>query len=397
MSCTSAACCRRHRRACRQAGSRPRNCTTAQAEEKRSPLTFRCPRPAEATSRGIPPFVHFVYALKENATFGFAQYAAVRSALAVHKPQRVFFHHSWEPSGPFWEAVRPSLALVRHHPDKVEQGEGRCLSHFAHKADWLRLRALVQHGGLYLDVDTLSLQPLPPAVRQGAEFVLAWQVPPGIPDTALPCVPTASGPAGSHGTLRGPTEADAQWQCGGTARKRALSRGLCNAVMASAPSSRFGRHWLSTYARRSHVDPRPILFFHPASRLPPPTTYLPPPTSHRPPPTADRLQVRALSERWARSAMGRALGQLCICTCTCICICIRMCICTCDLLWDEHSVSYALHMHMHMHMHTYVCLYMRSAVGRALGRLVCMPLEHASGTLTHTLTLTPTPHPHPNP
>lgn len=191
------------------------------------------------TDRRIPPLVHFVYALRRNATFEFAQFAAVRSALAVHQPAMAFFHYTHEPRGLFWQAVRPSLELVQHDADTLSRGEGgRCLKHYAHMADLLRLRALARHGGLYLDMDTISLQPLPPRLRESAEFVIAWQMPPGVRNVTPPCTQTGSSPSSSS-----------SWACGGSAHERAHSRGLCNAIMASAPDSAFGSHWLRSYSR----------------------------------------------------------------------------------------------------------------------------------------------------
>lgn len=198
----------------------------------------------------IPQVVHFVYSLRKNAQFGWGQYVAIRSALAVHRPARALFHHLWEPSGPWWDLVQPSLTMVRHAPERVEHGEGRCLSHHAHRADWLRLQALVRDGGLYLDMDTISLRPLPAAVR-ASEFAIAWQLPPGTRNREYPCSlePPAPKPPEPTGTGGGSHDNHGStWQCGGTAHQRALSRGLCNAVMAAAPAARFAKHWLASYA-----------------------------------------------------------------------------------------------------------------------------------------------------
>ena len=263
-ACHTTSCCRRHRRALcavnftnadplRRGQSRAaavaapgnRSCTVASSAERAAPLRFRCPPPDETVPRNasIPSVVHFVYALRRNAPFGWGQYVAIRSALAVHRPARALFHHFWEPSGPWWDLVRQELAMVRHEVERVEHGEGRCLSHHAHRADWLRLQALVREGGLYLDMDTISLRPLPAAVR-ASEFAIAWQLPPGTKNREYPCTreqPEEAGAVGggSHGQT---------WRCGGTAHQRALSRGLCNAVMAAAPAARFAKHWLASYA-----------------------------------------------------------------------------------------------------------------------------------------------------
>ena len=208
-------------------------------------MLVHCPSSASilsaTPSHGVPPIVHFVYALRKNAPFGFVQYTAVQSALAVHRPVKILFHHFFLPQDTaFWRAVRPALTLIRHDPDVVTHAAGRCLNHYAHKADWIRLRALVEHGGLYMDLDTFSMSPLPTHVRQGG-FVIGKQLPPGSPDEPLPCM------AGVH--YRANVSGAGVWHCDNTRLVVRNSRGLCNAIMAAAPGSHFGRHWLGQYGR----------------------------------------------------------------------------------------------------------------------------------------------------
>ena len=212
------------------------------------PLKVHCPltTAAQSVRHGVPPILHLVYGLRFNASFEFVQFAAIKSAIAVHRPTRTLFHHFFLPrDGPFWRAVRPNLDLVRYAPDTVEHAEGRCLRHFAHMADWIRLRALNEMGGLYVDLDTFSLAPLPQDVLAGSAFIIAKQLPWGTPDKPLPCERSIRG---SHNNQTDFTW-NLTWRCGGTPRSRSLARGLCNAIMAAAPSSRFGEHWIRQYAR----------------------------------------------------------------------------------------------------------------------------------------------------
>jgi hypothetical protein len=229
-ACSTLGCCARHPRApgCTTTARRSRNCTYASVAERSRPLHVRCPaRPApRPPAAGIPSIVHFVYGLRRNATFGFTHYAAIRSALAVHRPRRLLFHYTHRPAGEFFEALAPAMELVHHAP--VESAMGRCVAHVAHKADFVRLHVLREYGGLYLDIDTLSLRPLPAALRQSAEFVIAKQLPNGARDRAPPCSPRGDG----------------SFACD----EHPLERGLCNAVMAAAPGARFASHWLGHYA-----------------------------------------------------------------------------------------------------------------------------------------------------
>ena len=85
---------------------------------------------------------------------------------------------------------------------------GNPLSHFAHKADVLRLRILLETGGIYLDLDTICQRPFTPLldgqVVMGREEVLK------------------------------------------TDGSREVS-GLCNATIIAPPRSRFLELWYDAY------------------------------------------------------------------------------------------------------------------------------------------------------
>jgi GT2 family glycosyltransferase len=106
----------------------------------------------------VPNIVHFVFGLKdEHAHFGFINYAAVMSALRVQRPERILLHYHFEPRGLFWDLVRPYVEL--HRVAMIDSIFGNPVKHYAHKADLVRLQALLQYGGIYLDMDVITLRP----------------------------------------------------------------------------------------------------------------------------------------------------------------------------------------------------------------------------------------------
>lgn len=64
----------------------------------------------------------------------------------------MLFHYTYEPQGVNWEKIKEKVYLVKV---PFEYYGVAHLEHFAHKADILRLLALYEMGGLYLDIDTL--------------------------------------------------------------------------------------------------------------------------------------------------------------------------------------------------------------------------------------------------
>lgn len=118
-------------------------------------------------ARQIPPYVHYVYGLSPTfggKPFAFMHYVCLTSALRILKPEVIYFHYVYEPSGWYWEewkrGVRKSgttrLEMVQQRD--VAEIFGNPVEHFAHKADVLRLEALRDYGGVYLDMDVLVLK-----------------------------------------------------------------------------------------------------------------------------------------------------------------------------------------------------------------------------------------------
>lgn len=150
----------------------------------------------------IPRIVHFCHGFADKApVFPLVHYIAVRSAMHWIHPEAVHFHFVNEPVGPYWDAIRPSLTLVRHQP--FDHVFDRPIRHFAHKADVVRLRALIESGGIYLDIDTICCRPWDGLLAKSCVLGLQRY---------------------HHGEL-----------------------GLCNAVMLGEPGNTFLADWLAAY------------------------------------------------------------------------------------------------------------------------------------------------------
>jgi len=161
----------------------------------------------------IPRVVHFVFGLEEQSEpFHFAHYLAVESCRRVLEPESILFHHKHRPWGKLWDRLEPHLALVE--VDLVEdvleadysRGQVPPSLRYAHHADFIRLDALIDHGGIYADIDTVFVRTFPPELFE-APFVIGAE--PDVRDTIT-------------GELR---------------------PSLCNALLMAEPASRFARTW----------------------------------------------------------------------------------------------------------------------------------------------------------
>lgn len=155
----------------------------------------------------IPNVFHFCYGFLPEPQFGFLEYLAIKSAYELNRPERIYFHYQHACTGPWWEKAAEMVTLNRVEPP--QEIFGRKLRHFAHRSDVLRLQMLLEHGGIYMDIDTLCLRPFTPLLDHPC--VMAWQ----------------------------------------------SSRGLCNAVILSEPNNKFLRAWLDAYRsfRSTGKDP----------------------------------------------------------------------------------------------------------------------------------------------
>lgn len=172
----------------------------------------------------VPPVFHFVFGLKpQREAMHIVHYLCLESCRRVNRPRAICLHYRHEPYGPWWERIKPHLCL-RHigpaslipNPARYDATpEGRLIRDagwsYAHEADFLRLALLVEEGGVYADMDTLFIAPLPPHLF-GQPFVLGEEAP----------VP------GADGVLR---------------------PSLCNALILAQPGAAFARRWQVTMAQ----------------------------------------------------------------------------------------------------------------------------------------------------
>lgn len=147
--------------------------------------------------------LHFVFGMKQPEEFPFFAFMAIISAQAHHPQASTYFHCRHEPTGRYWNAVKERVKVVLA-PDFEWFGFAR-IRHYAHRADLVRLIALQEIGGLYLDLDSLTLRNM--------DSLSAFPFVMGIQQT----IPGAIG-------------------------------GLCNAIMIARSGSPFGRRWLRQYS-----------------------------------------------------------------------------------------------------------------------------------------------------
>jgi hypothetical protein len=178
----------------------------------------------------IPNILHFVFGMAPDfggKPFSLVHYLSIKSAVDLNKPEKVFFHYQYEPSGDWWEKIKPCLTL--NQIEAPAEIFGNMLYHVAHQADVVRLQMLHKYGGIYLELDTISKKPLTSLLDN--EFVIGEQFAPKYAFYDSHFLRMAVG-------IR---------RMNRQAFTRPVVEGLCNAVMLSAPQSRFITRWLESY------------------------------------------------------------------------------------------------------------------------------------------------------
>jgi hypothetical protein len=149
----------------------------------------------------IPKILHFCFGLSpKGGDWGLVHYVCVKSAVERIKPEQAFLYFEHRPRGPFWDLTTKIVECKKIVAPRTIFGNP--LSHYAHRADVLRLQKLIETGGIYLDCDVF--------VHRGFDDLLENSVVLG---------------------QEGDTELV----------------GLCNAVILAEPNAPFLTRWYSQY------------------------------------------------------------------------------------------------------------------------------------------------------
>ena len=108
----------------------------------------------------IPNIIHFVFGLKkQNEEFLFVYYLSVYSAWFINKPEKIYFYYYYEPYGKWFEKLKNIPNIILEKVELPTHIGKKPLKKVAHKADIIRMQKLIERGGIYMDIDTISVKP----------------------------------------------------------------------------------------------------------------------------------------------------------------------------------------------------------------------------------------------
>ena len=115
----------------------------------------------------IPNRFHFVFGLKrQTEPFHLVHYLCLASCIEVNRPEAIYFYYHYEPYGRYWDLIKDRLILIKVQLNAFIDNykyQDRMVSKYkyAHAADFIRLEKLLDQGGVYADMDTLFVNPIP--------------------------------------------------------------------------------------------------------------------------------------------------------------------------------------------------------------------------------------------
>ncbi|XP_006824871.1 uncharacterized protein LOC100371385 [Saccoglossus kowalevskii] len=120
-------------------------------------------RPPRGAKKVVPNIIHYVWFTPHE--FRYHHFLGVKSVVHIQKADRILFHTDAEPAGQFWwEEIKriagPILEVV--HCDQPNEVFGHGVGNIPHKSDISRMQILLQHGGIYLDSDTMIVKNMEP-------------------------------------------------------------------------------------------------------------------------------------------------------------------------------------------------------------------------------------------
>jgi FkbM family methyltransferase len=125
----------------------------------------------------IPNIFHFVFGLKEQVEpFHLIFYLCLKSCLEINNPDAIYVYYHHLPHGRYWDLIRDQIKPVWIPLDTpvtnyIYEQKGLTKLRYAHESDFIRLEKLIEHGGIYADMDTIFVNPIP-AVLYEKSFVL---------------------------------------------------------------------------------------------------------------------------------------------------------------------------------------------------------------------------------
>ncbi len=105
----------------------------------------------------IPNIFHFINIGPRE--FNLLHYLSIMSAYKQNNPSKIYIYcDTYQKNNIYWELLKNIVTIVKINPPSFHKGIP--LESYHYKADIIRMEKLLEKGGIYMDLDVLSLKPL---------------------------------------------------------------------------------------------------------------------------------------------------------------------------------------------------------------------------------------------
>lgn len=144
--------------------------------------------------------------------FIFPYYLSIFSSYLVNNPEKIYIYYYYQPYGIWWDKLK-EISVVEFVKVDLPTHIGRhTIEKTTHRADKLRMDILYKVGGIYMDIDTISIRPYKELLQYKTVLGLEYACKKGIVD-------------------------------------KENYKGICNAVLLTEPGSDFFTEWLKLYEK----------------------------------------------------------------------------------------------------------------------------------------------------
>lgn len=109
----------------------------------------------------IPNQIHFIFIKPQDKEikFSFIYYIAIYSAWKINNPDKIYFYYNYDMKGKWFDKLKEIPNIIFEKVEVPTHIGKKPLKKVAHKADIIRMQKLYERGGIYMDIDTISVKP----------------------------------------------------------------------------------------------------------------------------------------------------------------------------------------------------------------------------------------------
>ena len=127
----------------------------------------------DPVTNGIPKVLHIIESYREPTEYPFWKYINLLSMVEKIKPTMIRMQITSPLTGKWWDMAKRFVTVVQ--AEQVHDIFGIQVNVGAHITDYMRLKTIYEHGGIYLDSDFVMLRSLDEYLYNSTKAISVWE------------------------------------------------------------------------------------------------------------------------------------------------------------------------------------------------------------------------------